>query len=409
MSTAPRAAGFVLPHDAEQEVVERKGLGHPDTLADGIAELASIRYAQYCLGEFGAVLHHNLDKLVVLGGRVTFGAADGQYVRPLRVVFGGRASSSFAGRLIPVREILSAAAREHLRVALPGYDQVVLDVRVDTTDSSKFPRWFTPRDLDDLPERTRVRSNDTAYLVGVAPRTRTEVIALLTEAWLADQPWSGSDIKVLVARHHHRFQVTVCVPALAGRVRDTMEFRALLATAERSLTELVCDHTPEEIEVEFRCNTGVDSVSEGPLSAQYFTVSGSAVDYGEDGLVGRGNFRHGLISPGHGAGNEVSFGKNPTYHVGKVGGWLADHAATTLAHVAGPCRIGVAWRIGADYDDPATVEITTRDPGPHRDARRWVQQALTERDWLPDLLEGQRYRPRINPVEELLAELARAH
>jgi S-adenosylmethionine synthetase (AdoMet synthetase) len=105
----------------------------------------------------------------------------------------------------------------------------------------------------------------------------------------------------------------------------------------------------------------------GRLSAQYFTVSGSAVDYGEDGQVGRGNFRHGLISPGHGAGNEVSFGKNPTYHVGKVGAWLADHAATTLAQVAGPCRIGVAWRIGADYDDPATVQITTRDPGPHRD------------------------------------------
>jgi S-adenosylmethionine synthetase len=409
VSTVPLAAGFVLPHDAEHEVVERKGLGHPDTLADGIAELASIRYAQYCLDEFGAVLHHNLDKVAVFGGCVAFGAVDGRYVRPLRVVFGGRASSSFAGRLVPVREILSAAAREHLHAALPGYERVVLDVRVDTTDSSKFPFWFTPRGVEDLPERTRVRCNDTAYLVGVAPRTRAEVIALLTEAWLADQPWSGSDIKVLVARHHQRFAVTVCVPALAGRVGSAVEFRALLTTAEKSLTELVHDHTPEEIEVEFRCNTGEDSASEGPLSAQYFTVSGSAVDYGEDGLVGRGNFRHGLISPAYAVGNEVSFGKNPTYHVGKVGGWLSDHAAAALAQVAGPCRVGVAWRIGADYDDPVTLHVTTRNPGHHRDAQLRVRQALTERDWLPELVEGQRYRPEVGALGELLGELARAH
>ncbi|MGH3719435.1 MAG: methionine adenosyltransferase [Pseudonocardiaceae bacterium] len=407
MSTAPLAGGFVPPHDADHEVVERKGLGHPDTLADGIAELASIRYAQYCLREFGAVLHHNLDKVAVFGGCVAFGDRDGHYVRPLRIVFGGRASFSFAGTPVPVVDILSAAAGEQLRAALPGFEQVRLEVRVATTDSSKFAHWFTPRGLEDLPERTRVRCNDTAYLVGAAPRTRTEVIALLAEAWLAEHTWSGSDIKVLLARHRHRFQATVCVPALAGRLGTTAEFRDLLAAAEKSLTQLVRTHCPDEIEVEFRCNTKENTTVDGPLSGQYFTVSGSAVDYGEDGLVGRGNARHGLISPAHAAGNEVTFGKNPTYHVGKVGAWLADHAATTLSHIAGPCRVGLAWRIGAAYDDPATVQITTREWC--IDDERRVREALTERDWLADLVDGQRYRPRVEPVVDLLTELAHAH
>ena len=153
MSTAPPAGGFVLPHDAEDEVVERKGVGHPDTLADGIAELASIRYSEYCLREFGAVLHHNLDKVAVLGGRVAFGPTSGRYVRPLRIVFGGRASRSFAGTPIPVPEILITAARDQLQLASPGYDQTLVELRIETTDSSKFTHCFTPRTLEDLPGR----------------------------------------------------------------------------------------------------------------------------------------------------------------------------------------------------------------------------------------------------------------
>ncbi len=101
MSTAtPMSSGPRVPLAAEApvEVVERKGVGHPDTLADAIAELASIRYSQHCLSVAGAVLHHNLDKVAVLGGRAVFTDTDGVYDRPLRVVFGGRISTSFAGQ-----------------------------------------------------------------------------------------------------------------------------------------------------------------------------------------------------------------------------------------------------------------------------------------------------------------------
>jgi S-adenosylmethionine synthetase len=50
------------------EVVERKGAGHPDTLADGVAEAISRAYSRYCLDGFGAILHHNTDKTSLLGG-----------------------------------------------------------------------------------------------------------------------------------------------------------------------------------------------------------------------------------------------------------------------------------------------------------------------------------------------------
>jgi S-adenosylmethionine synthetase len=104
---------LLLSHPAAQpyEVVERKGVGHPDSLADGIAELASIRYSRYCLDRFGVILHHNLDKVAVLGGLARFGWQQGQYERPVRIVFGGRASVSLAGEPVPVGEILGVSER----------------------------------------------------------------------------------------------------------------------------------------------------------------------------------------------------------------------------------------------------------------------------------------------------------
>ena len=56
------------PEDRNIEIVERKGLGHPDTLADKLAEECSRVYSVYCMEHFGCVLHHNIDKLYIGGG-----------------------------------------------------------------------------------------------------------------------------------------------------------------------------------------------------------------------------------------------------------------------------------------------------------------------------------------------------
>ncbi|MFE0680622.1 methionine adenosyltransferase [Streptomyces sp. NPDC058961] len=402
MPTAPRTPLLrpVLPHDLNVEVVERKGVGHPDTLADSIAELASIRYSQYCLREFGAILHHNLDKVAVLGGRARFGDCDGSYDRPVRVVFGGRVSTSFAGRPIPVRDILEAAAAEQLRRALPGFEHITWRVQHETTDSSKFEHWFAPRELADLPERPTAFSNDSALLVATAARTTAETVALLTEAWFRREPWAGSDIKALVVRDGNALNVTVCAPAVAGHLHTSTDFADAVSHTAQELTTQLLKRLPGPVTVV--CNTR--NTAKGPLSSQYFTLSGSAIDYGEDGLVGRGNARSGLITPGQQAGNEAAFGKNPAYHVGKVGGWLVDEASRTLAdHSGGPCRIATIWRNGSPYPEPTSLDITTAHPCPEADDL--VRAVLRRTDWVPDLVDNQRYLPAVLPVDELLAEL----
>jgi S-adenosylmethionine synthetase len=43
------------------EVVERKGLGHPDTICDALADTLSRNLCREYRSWFGEVLHHNVD------------------------------------------------------------------------------------------------------------------------------------------------------------------------------------------------------------------------------------------------------------------------------------------------------------------------------------------------------------
>ena len=51
------------------EIVERKGTGHPDFICDSVMEAVSIELSAEYLWEFGTVLHHNIDKGLLIAGQ----------------------------------------------------------------------------------------------------------------------------------------------------------------------------------------------------------------------------------------------------------------------------------------------------------------------------------------------------
>ena len=147
------------------EVVERKGLGHPDTLADALAERMSVAYSRHCLQRFGAVLHHNLDKLYLRGGHCRIGLGAFEMTDPVTLTIGGRVSASFSGEPVDHRELFEDVARSYLATVLPRFDHARwLRVEHATTDRSRFPSWFHPRGLDDLPELANPSASDTAVV-----------------------------------------------------------------------------------------------------------------------------------------------------------------------------------------------------------------------------------------------------
>ena len=53
------------------EIVERKGLGHPDSICDAVLESVAVELAQAYLKACGRVLHFNADKGMLVAGQVS--------------------------------------------------------------------------------------------------------------------------------------------------------------------------------------------------------------------------------------------------------------------------------------------------------------------------------------------------
>lgn len=93
------------------KIVERKGLGHPDTLCDAIAESVSLRLSRHYLDRFGMILHHNVDTVLLCGGasRVAFGG--GELLEPMEIHLAGGATEEWrAARRSPSWRLLSPHA-----------------------------------------------------------------------------------------------------------------------------------------------------------------------------------------------------------------------------------------------------------------------------------------------------------
>jgi S-adenosylmethionine synthetase len=94
------------------EIVERKGLGHPDSLADGLAEAVSLDYSNYCLGKFGCIPHHNVDKLYIGAGLYKVSYGENHILKPAVIRVNGRIRNSFFGQEIDLVELQRKSIRK---------------------------------------------------------------------------------------------------------------------------------------------------------------------------------------------------------------------------------------------------------------------------------------------------------
>lgn len=349
-----------MPHP-DSFVIERKGLGHPDTLSDGIAEYASIKYSKYCLDNYGTVLHHNLDKTYISGGLATADFGRGYFSQPIKIHMNGRCSSSFAGSRIPVDEIFAAAADEYLTAVLPHCHPSSYVVVMNTTTYSHSDYWFNPRSLADVPDAIKPHANDTSYTVGYWPLTDREALLQKIEKALVEatrdkeSPLAvGQDIKLMYYGTPYSPHLTLCIPTISQLTLNAVAYKNTLAAARETVNKILQDENIDNVNLQI--NAGDTKMDH---EKYYMLTSGSCLEGGEEGVVGRGNNHLGIISSNRPHAMEGPSGKNPQYHVGKVQTFLAQRCAEAVYKTAGMANeVHIVSRIGDPIRSPDYVRVS---------------------------------------------------
>ena len=338
------------------EIVERKGLGHPDSLCDGIAEHVSQALAREYIERVGKVLHYNTDETQLVAGSSAPAFGGGEVIDPIYLLITGRATKEYEGVKFPAEKIALEAAREYITEQFPFVDfgtDIVVDVKLG--EGSGDLQEVFGEDGKQIP-----MSNDTSFGVGHAPLTETEKIVLETERQLNgrysdENPAVGQDIKVMGKREGEEIDVTVAV-AIVDRYVDDMDAYAETIDGIRTFVEeLAAEQTDREISV--HVNTA-DDYDEGSI---YLTTTGTSAEQGDDGSVGRGNRANGLITPNRSMSMEATSGKNPVNHIGKIYNLLSTEIARTVVdEVDGieEIRIRLLSQIGQPLERPHVADAT---------------------------------------------------
>lgn len=297
------------------EYVERKGLGHPDSICDALMESVSVALTKEYLKVAGHVLHYNLDKGLLVAGQTTPAFGGGVVNAPLRIVLGDRATTQYKDTPIPVNDIVEHAAgrwlTENLRFVDPDR-HVVLQNEIKPGSAA----------LADIFARDRIVANDTSAAVGYAPLSETELLVLAAEHWLnsADVksrlPEIGEDVKVMGVRQGRQLHLTVAVAFVDRFVPDANTYFQLKETICQELKHHLDGQIAQLDGITIHLNT-LDDPARG-LDGLYLTVLGTSAESGDGGEVGRGNSVCGVISLNRPTSNEAAAGKNPASHVGKI-------------------------------------------------------------------------------------------
>ncbi len=345
--------------DQKVELVERKGLGHPDSIADGVSESVSRALSRLYLDEFGRILHHNTDETQVVGGASEPKFGGGKVTSPIYMLLVGRATTEVNGEKLPYRETAIEAAKKYV-----GSVCAHIDIEKDVEFDCRIGQGSV--DLRGVFEQKSVLSNDTSFGVGFAPLSDLERLVLESEKFLTLKLKKklkalGEDVKVMGYRADNAIRLTVAAALVDSEIADPTEYRNVCDQIRDRLLDQAAKVTGREVQID------VNTADDPELGRYYLTVTGCSMEAGDDGSVGRGNRANGLITPCRPMSLEASAGKNPVNHVGKIYNLLGNLIANDIVKETGgnvkEVRVRILSQIGRPVDQPqvASLQILPAD------------------------------------------------
>lgn len=342
--------------EQELEIVERKGKGHPDTICDAIADRISVELSRAYTEACGRILHHNVDKGMLVAGQVECRLGGGRVLEPMRLIIGDRATMTVGRRRLPVARIAVSAARDWIGRNLRHVDpqrHVRYQVELKPASAELEAIFASPAGLH--------VANDTSAAVGYAPLTPTEQVVLELEKFLNGEfkaafPETGEDVKVMAVREARTLSLTVAMPLLARAIRSEAAYFRRKAEILKAIERYVGRASQRFRRIEVSLNP-LDRRGAG-LEGMYLTLLGTSAEQGDSGEVGRGNRVSGVIALHRPMSVEAAAGKNPVSHVGKIYNVLAHDLAGRIHRQVGGVSEVTVWlcsRIGQRIDRPAVA------------------------------------------------------
>ncbi|HLA51299.1 MAG TPA: methionine adenosyltransferase, partial [Thermodesulfobacteriota bacterium] len=283
---------------AEQdvEIVERKGIGHPDYICDAVMESISVALSQEYLKRFGDILHHNIDKGLLVAGQVERKFGGGRVIKPMELIIGDRATYRIGNKKIDVEGIAIETAKKWFQKSLRFVDaEKDVKYRVVLAQGSE--------ELTDIFSRKgRLKgANDTSAAVGYAPLTPTEDAVYYAERFLNSKktkevlPETGEDVKVMGLRRGRVLDLTIAMPLVSRYVKDVKNYFLKKGRIKGIIEYNMYDAFSSVFdEINIHYNT-LDKKSQG-LGGIYLSLLGTSAEDADSGQVGRGNRVNGVIS-----------------------------------------------------------------------------------------------------------------
>ncbi|MGC9048879.1 MAG: methionine adenosyltransferase, partial [Patescibacteria group bacterium] len=336
------------------EIVERKGLGHPDTICDLVVDQLSIRISQIYLKEFGTICHFNFDKAFLAAGTAENRFGGGKIVKPMLFVIGDRATEKFGQKKIDLEKIIRQETYRFLKEKYRFLNEKNFIIQNEIKPASSSLAGIFARGGDILP------ANDTSALVGYAPMTKLEEIVFKLEQFLnsksfkKEYPETGEDIKIMGYRENKKTHLVLAIAFVDRFVKSESDYFYKKNLAEKAIEKFLKKNFHEKISFEINA---LDEKGQG-VAGCYLTVTGTSADSGDSGEVGRGNRVNGVIPLNRVAGSEASAGKNCVSHVGKIYNLLSFKIADEIFRTTG--KKNTVWlvsKIGQPVNQPALISI----------------------------------------------------
>ena len=372
------------------ELVERKGIGHPDSVADALAEEVSKALCKMYKKEFGTVLHHNTDETQIAAGQASPKFGGGHIIDPSYILLVGRATTNITDvktkdiRCLPCKPTALAAARNYLKKTFPNLDvdsEVVLDARLGQGSD----------DLRGVYKSSKILANDTSFGVGYAPYSITDRLVLTTEEYINGKmkdilPETGQDVKVMASRVGNDITMTVACAMVDKYIDDLEHYKSVVEQMYDKVNQHALDIIGDEkINFKLDVNTG-DDYDKGVI---YLTCTGLSQEMGDDGSVGRGNRCNGLITPYRPMSMEATSGKNPITHIGKIYNVMSKLIAEDVAKKVSPeveVRVRILSQIGKPVSEPLNCNIQLVSATEDKKIGQWKQEAESiAYEWLDNV------------------------